>query len=145
VTFALTLSTVKQTVSLPLDHNMSDSKDTHRPVRLLSSKPGGDSPAKHVQQLSELADAMDKPHIFQKGQLVRWKPRLKNRAAPAYNEAVLVREILAAPIFDTCEASSCAGSPNFAEPLTLVLALLGHDGDFVELRYDGRRFEPVDV
>jgi hypothetical protein len=27
----------------------------------------------------------------------------------------------------------------------LVLALLGHDGDFVELRYDGRRFEPVDV
>ena len=74
----------------------------------------------------------------------RWKPGLKNRAAPAYNEAVLVREILAAPIFDTCEASSCAGSPYFGEPLTLVLALLGHYGDFVELRYDGRRFEPVD-
>jgi hypothetical protein len=88
---------------------------------------------------------MDKPHIFHKGQLVRWKAGLKNRAAPAYNEAVLVREILAAPIFDTCEASSCAGSPYFGEPLTLVLALLDHDGDFVELRYDGRRFEPVDV
>jgi hypothetical protein len=105
-----------------------------------------------VQQLSELADAMDKPHIFQmdkphifhKGQLVRWKAGLKNRAAPAYNEAVLVREILAAPVFDI-EASSCAGSPYFREPLTLVLALLDHDGDFVELRYDGRRFEPVDV
>jgi hypothetical protein len=125
---------------------MSDEKeDRHRPVRLLSSKPEGDSPAERVQQLSELADAMDKPHIFHKGQLVRWKPGLKNRAAPAYNEAVLVREILAFPIFDTCEASSCAGSPYFAEPLTLVLALLDHDGDFVELRYDGRRFEPVDV
>jgi hypothetical protein len=128
-----------------MDHNMSDPKDTHRPVWLLSSNPGGDSPAERVQQLSELANAMDKPHIFHKGQLVRWKPGLKNRAAPAYNEAVLVREIPAAPIFDTCEASSCAGSPYFGEPLTLVLALLGHDGDFVELRYDGRRFEPVDV
>jgi hypothetical protein len=31
------------------------------------------------------------------------------------------------------------------EPLTLDLTLLGHDGDFVELRCDGRRFEPVDV
>ena len=88
---------------------------------------------------------MDKPHIFHKGQLVRWKAGLKSRAAPAYNEAVLLREILAAPIFDTCDASSCAGSPYFDEPLTLVLALLDHDGDFVELRYDGRRFEPVDV
>jgi len=124
---------------------MSDSKDTHRPIRLLSSNPDDDSSAERVRQLSELADAIDKPHIFHKGQLVRWKAGLKNRAAPAYNEAVLVREILAAPVFDTCEASSCAGSPYFGEHLTLVLALLGHDGDFVELRYDGRRFEPVDV
>jgi hypothetical protein len=128
-----------------MECNMSNSNDTHRPVRLLSSKLEDDSPAERVQRLSELADAMDKPHIFHKGQLVRWKAGLKNRAAPAYSEAVLVREILAAPVFDTCEASSCAGSPYFDEPLTLVLALLGHDGDFVELRYDGRRFEPVDV
>jgi hypothetical protein len=124
---------------------MSNSKDTHRPVRLLSSNPEGDSHTERVRQLSELADAMDKPHIFHKGQLVRWKAGLKNRAAPAYNEAVLVREILAGPIFDTCEASSCAGTPYFGEPLTLVLGLLGHEGDLVELRYDGRRFEPVDV
>ena len=38
MTFALTLSTVKQTVSLQLDHKMSDSKDTHRPVRLFMRK-----------------------------------------------------------------------------------------------------------
>jgi hypothetical protein len=127
---------------------MSDEKDRHKPVRLISSKPEDDPPAAQVQlfkRFSELADAMDKPHIFKKGQLVRWKAGLKNRAAPAYNEAVLVREILAVPVFDTCEAASCAGSPYFGEPLTLVLALLDHDGNFAELRYDGRRFEPVEV
>ena len=125
---------------------MSDEKEgRHKPVRLISRKSENDPPAEYVQRLSELADAMDRPHIFHKGQFVRWKAGLKNRAAPAYNEAVLVREILAAPVFDTCEASSCAGSAYFGEPLTLVLALLDHDGDFVELRYDGRRFEPVDV
>jgi len=52
---------------------MSDSKGTHSPVRLLSSKPDGDPSAERVRQLFELADAMDKPHIFHKGQLVRWK------------------------------------------------------------------------
>ena len=110
---------------------MSDSKDGHKPVRLLSSKTDGDPSAEHVLRLAELANAMDKPRTFRKGQLVRWKAGLKNRAAPAYNEAVLVREILAVPVFDACEASSCAGSPYFGEPLTLVLALLGRDGDFV--------------
>jgi hypothetical protein len=124
---------------------MSDEKDRHRPVRLISSKSEKDPPAEHVQRLSELADAMDKPHIFHKGQLVRWKAGLKNRTAPADNEAALVREVLAFPVSDTCEAASCAGSPYFGEPLTLVLALLDHDGDFVELRYDGRRLEPVDL
>jgi hypothetical protein len=122
---------------------MSDSKDRHKPVRLLSSETDGDPPAQHVR-LAELADVMDKPRTFRKGQLVRWKAGLKNRPVPAYNEAALVREVLAVPIFDTCEAASCAGSPYFGEPLTLVLAILGPDG-IAELRYDSRRFEPVDV
>jgi hypothetical protein len=123
---------------------MSDSKDRHKPVRLLSSKTNGDPSAEHVLRLAELADAMDKPRTFRKGQLVRWKAGLKNRPVPAYNEAALVREVLAVPIFDTCEAASCAGSPYFGEPRTLVLAILGPDGDFAELRYDSRRFEQVD-
>ena len=123
---------------------MSDPKDMHKPLRLLSSKTDGGPLAEHVRRLSELADALDKPHAFRKGQLVRWKAGLKNRAVPAYNEAALVREVLAAPVFDTCEAASCAGSPYFGEPLTLVLAMLDSDGDFAELRYDGRRFEPME-
>jgi hypothetical protein len=87
---------------------------------------------------------MDTPQKFQKGQLVRWKAGLKNRKVPAYNEAAIVREVLAAPVFDTCEAASCACTPYFGEPLTLVVACIDPDNDFLEFRYDGRRFEPVE-
>jgi hypothetical protein len=124
---------------------MSDSEDSHKLVRLLSSGTENDPPTEHVRRLSELANAMDKHHIFRRGQLVRWKAGLRNRVAPAYNEAAVVRQVLAVPVFDGCEAASCASSPYFGEPLTLVLAIPGPDGDFAELRYDGRRFEPMGV
>ena len=45
------------------------------------------------------------------------------------------------PVLDPSETS--AASPHFQEPLTLVLGMV-HEGDFVEFRVDGRRFEPVD-
>jgi hypothetical protein len=69
---------------------------------------------------------------------------LKNRATPGYNEVAIVREVLVAPVFDSCEAGKCAGSPYFGEPLTLVLGILDPDGDFLEFHYDGRRFEPAE-
>ena len=40
-------------------------------------------------------------------------------------------------------ADLAAASPYFGEPLTLVLAILDPDGDSLEFRYDGRRFEPA--
>jgi len=123
---------------------MSGPKTTHKQlVRILSGETVDNPAADLARRLTELADAIEKPNVFQKGQLVRWKAGLKNRAAPAYNEPAVVREVLAVPVFDTCETARCAGSPYFGEPLTLVLAILDSDGDFVEFRYDGRRFEPV--
>ena len=56
----------------------------------------------------------------------------------------MVREVLATPVFDEREQGRCAGSPYFGEPLNLVLAILDSDGDFLEFRYDGRRFEPAE-
>jgi hypothetical protein len=35
-------------------------------------------------------------------------------------------------------------APYFGKPLNLVLAILDSDGDFLEFRYDGRRFEPAE-
>ena len=90
-----------------------------------------------------ITDAPANPHVFEKGQLVRWKAGLKNRAIPAYNEPAIIREVLTAPVYDACETARCAGSPYFGEPLSLVLGIVDPDGDFVELRYDARRFEPL--
>jgi hypothetical protein len=114
-------------------------------VQLLSEEARETPAARHNRRLTELASAMDAPHAFRKGQLVRWKPGLKNREAPDYNEPAIVRGVLAEPVFDTCEAGRCAGTPMFREPLTLVLAILDSDGDCLEFHYDGRRFEPAGI
>src|SRR5215469_11364998 len=111
-----------------MDHSMTK----HNTLQLLPSGTGEGPTAAHWRRLAELANTMDRPHTFRKGQLVRWKAGLKNRKMPAYNEAAIVREILDAPVFDTCETASCAGSPYFGEPLNLVLAILDPDNDFVE-------------
>ena len=123
-----------------MDHPMT----MHKAIQLLPGDAKEGPAAEQARRLAELANAMDTPHTFHKGQFVRWKPGLRNRATPAHNEVAVVREVLTTPVFDACEQASCAGSPYFGEPLTLVLAILDADGDFLEFRYDGRRFEPVE-
>jgi hypothetical protein len=124
---------------------MDHSNPRHKAVQLVSGGMDDGPAAEHGRRLAGLAAAMDAPTVFRKGQFVRWKPGLRNRTLPAYNESAVVREVLTAPVFETCEASQCAASPYFGEPLTLVLAVLDKDGDFLEFRYDGRRLEPVDA
>jgi hypothetical protein len=119
------------------------SEARNKAVRLLPTGAEEGPAAEHIRRLTELAQTMDTPHTFRKGQLVRWKMGLKNRKMPAYNEPAIVREVMAAPVFDACESARCAGSPDFGEPLTLVLAIIDPDGYFVEFRFDGRRFEPI--
>lgn len=124
-----------------LDHSTSG----HQAVQLLQGNGGEATNAQRARRLAELSDRMDTPHKFHKGQIVRWKPGLRNKATPANNEVAIVREVLETPVFDACEQSLCAGSPYFGEPLTLVLAILDPEGDFLEYRYDGRRFEPAEA
>jgi hypothetical protein len=78
-------------------------KKTHKAVQLLPSDAHDGPAAERGRRLTELANAIDKPHTFRKGQLVRWKAGLRNRAAPAYTEVAVVREVLATPVFDECE------------------------------------------
>jgi hypothetical protein len=113
----------------------------HKPIQLLASSADEGPATERERRLLELAHALDRPHAFYEGQLVRWKPGLKNRGAPAYNEVAVVREVLAAPVFDDCEQARCAGTAHFREPLTFVHAVLDPDGDFIDFHYDGRRFE----
>src|SRR3974390_2272965 len=76
--------------------HMSSSKSSDL-VRIIPSQSTENPATEHARRLTGLSVALDKPHVFEKGQLVRWKAGLKNRAIPAYNEAAVIREGLAAP------------------------------------------------
>ena len=121
------------------------SSDRTTLVQIVTSQPDTDPVAEHAARITEFASSMDEASTFKKGQLIRWKAGLKNRILPAYNEPVIVRDVLAEPLYDSCETARCTGSPFFGEPLTLVIGLIDPDSDFAVLRYDGRRFEPCSI
>jgi len=76
---------------------------------------------------------------FKPGQIAQWKPGMKNKRIPEYGEPAIIMEVLLPPILDTDPLSG--GSNYFREPLSLVLGIHDHDGDFALFHYDGRRFE----
>ncbi len=76
---------------------------------------------------------------FRPGQIVQWKPGMRNRRIPADGEPAIVMEVLNPPVFDMCP--DMEGSNLFREPLTLVLGINDKEGDFLTFHYDGRRFE----
>ena len=66
-------------------------------------------------KLKELAGRLDVPNSFEKGQIVAWKPGLKNRMFPEDGEPAIVTSVLPTPVFDLTETS--AASPYFQEAL----------------------------
>lgn len=76
---------------------------------------------------------------FRPGQIVQWKPGMKNRRLPEYGEAAIVMEVLNPPVYDT--STELEGTSLFREPLTLLLGINDKDGDFLTFHFDGRRFE----
>ncbi|NEX15124.1 MAG: hypothetical protein C1943_00450 [Halochromatium sp.] len=95
--------------------------------------------------LQERFALLNQRHSFKPGDLVCWKPGLKNRRVPAYGNPAVVLEVLEAPITD---GETESGSTYFREPLSLVLGLFWDRepgrGDFVAFHFDGRRFEPFE-
>lgn len=108
-------------------------------IHLATGEPSGTPTGRFCELLAELAERLDRTHVFNKGQFVRWKPGLRNRKYPDYREPAIVRAMMPDPIMDPAECGSA--SPYFQEPLTLVIAAF-EDNDLLEFRVDGRRFEP---
>jgi hypothetical protein len=92
------------------------------------------------RKVKELFDRLNKPNRFVKGQFVKWKPGLRNKAFPDYGEPAIVMTVLAEAIFDPSENS--ASSPYFREPLTMIIGTYADD-DLVEFYVDARRFEII--
>jgi len=92
-----------------------------------------------LNRLHDLAASYMESHEFKPGDLVTWKPGLRNRVMPDYGEAVVVIEVLAEPVFDQTTDSS---SPYFREPLTLRCLVVDKDGDAMIFHYDANRMMP---
>ena len=92
-----------------------------------------------LTHLSQLAEDYLHEHTFQKGDLVTWKPGLRNRKMPDYGEPMVVVEVLGEPVYDQTADS---GSPYFREPLTVRCLLVDEEGDALVFYYDARRLMP---
>ena len=109
------------------------------PIHLAKTRQDDDFELNYIHLLKEVSLRIEKVTKFKKGQLICWKPNLKNRNFPEYGEPVIITSILTQPVYDPSEVT--ASSPYFREPLTLTIGRIV-DGDFVEYHVDGRRFEP---
>lgn len=76
---------------------------------------------------------------FKTGDLVQWKPGLKDRKLPLDTEPAIVVQVLDEPVFDSTVG---AGSPYFNVPYDLVLGVVDADGDFLTFHFTSARFEP---
>ena len=97
-------------------------------------------PAETATQLNERFALLRRSHAFNVGDLVNWKPGLKNKRYPYDGQPAIVVEVLSTPILDPREPNV---SPYFREPLDLVLGVIADDGSFATFYYDRRRFQPI--
>ena len=87
------------------------------------------------ERMKKAADAFNRFSIFDVGDLVEWKPGLKNKRADG---PFVVVEVLREPVVD---ATRDGGSSYFREPLDIVLGHFDSDGDFMMYHYDSRRLQ----
>lgn len=108
---------------------------------LLGNQDGNNDSVKSNQDkaklLSELRELYLRKTTFQPGDLIKWKPNMKNRKYPEYDEPGIIVEVLSTPILDEKEDS---GSPYFNELYDIKVAIL-QDKMFVMFHFDSNRFE----
>ncbi|WP_172202787.1 hypothetical protein [Niveibacterium sp. COAC-50] len=98
--------------------------------------------SEHNTDLHEMYERLiEQPAVpFKPGMLVRWKPGLRNKRWPQYNEAAIVVAVLPEPILDDTKD---AGFTYFREPLDVILGVRDPDHDLLLFHFDSRRFEPL--
>lgn len=95
-----------------------------------------------AQALQERFRSLNAHEVFKPGDLVCWKPGLRNRRFPRYDRPAVVLEVLDVPVLDS---ESDSGLTYFRDPLDLVLGLFldegEHRGNFLTWHFDSRRFK----
>jgi len=109
--------------------------------RFMPAQPQDAAP-RVVQRLRECFEALNTRVQFKRGDMVVWKPGLKNKKRPKLDEAAVVVDVLDPPVFD---AKKGAGAQYFMEPLDLKLGVIDEDGDWIVYHFDSRRFTHAPV
>lgn len=113
------------------------------PPDLLDDEPLDDLAGDVAPTLLARCRSLQEHHVFAPGDLVTWKPGLKNRRLPRYGHPAVVVEVLDSPVIDGEQES---GSTYFRESLDLILGLLCETGpargELLTWHFDGRRFQP---
>ena len=117
-----------------LRHNL-DSDDVKKFLNSIDVTADDDSA---IQELKKSYKAYISNESLSAGDVVSWKPGMRNRTLPNYRQPAIVIEKLQYPIFDE---SQNAGSQYFHEPLDLRVGFLDDNNQFVTYFYDSRRFE----
>lgn len=117
--------------------------DDTTPDTLLFDDEPLDSPLDDLASaLRERFHSLTEAHLFKAGDVVVWKPGLRNRRWPSYGKPAIVVEVLDPPVFD---AEKDSGNPYFREPLDIALGVFiedgPHRGDFMVWHVDGRRLQ----
>ena len=91
-----------------------------------------------IQLLKECRSLISAKQTFKVGDILEWKPNLKNRTMPEYDDPIIILQILETPIFDNEDGPS---STYFNEPLDIVAGLIGEEEEFITFYFDSRRFQ----
>ena len=110
------------------------SDDRQRPA----PHPPALSPVEQARFLTAAYENFIRQNDLHPGQIVRWKPLLRNRLRPFPGQPAIVVEQLAEPWFDTMDSTS----EHAREPLDIRLGVVGEDGSLLVFLFDSRRFEP---
>ena len=87
------------------------------------------------EMLKEAFQIFSEENTFKPGDLVEWKPGMKNRRTSG---PFIVAKVLDEPVFGNDEHES-SGYPLFREPLDIVCGTIAIDGEFLYYHYDSRR------
>lgn len=121
--------------------NESDSKELIKSLihdALMENDASNLTVKEKLQLLKQCKNLISTKQSFKVGDIVEWKPNLKNRAMPEYDDPMIILEILETPIFDTEDGPS---STYFNEPLDIVAGIIAEDEEFVTFYFDSRRFQ----
>ena len=93
-----------------------------------------------AKELTERLSTFNAPNTFKVGDIVCWKPGLKNRKTE-YGKPLIVVKILEQPVLDQEKGP---GSHYFNEPLDILIGEIMGDGMFSTFHYDSRRLQHYD-